>query len=519
MLAASTTEEEDDDLEVVQVKLKMESIVYLLFLSLAPLAHSAQVAVYPSSSSSSSLYSQSVEKTADLTRLINETLALNNKSLPNDLSSVQNQAAAPANLEEWTFERVEYDLMEFLQDLGARYQLKKEDQFVDQNLADKIIEARNDQTPTSAVSLTAHATNSKLTTAAVGAAAVADKTSTSTTTSTTTTTTTTADDGTSTPERPELSSFTASVASMEEISTSLASGDHDISESKWQYGIFDRFTRARASSSTARPTRDPYEDSLASLDVRQFNSDECGLRTYEGRLDDSLDGSSHLKADSLDGESANSEASKDLNQRRQRPGLSLWAHKKYQFQAVAADPVQGDDNQFPSVEKVEPQSSSQSVAITNWANKFEKDAYDSFKQQQQKIGASGAGDVPSLLDRVPNLGAQSAESEFNLASRRHWLQQQLGNTLQLLGFNGSAQSVAEFLNHTSGLSLNNRENMMKKSTNNKVAKSLEWPPKVDGGANLTPAISGSVASGVGLSARQDELKLEARVIGGSDARL
>lgn len=470
----------------------MASIVeFLLLLSplvllsaLLPLARCAQTPQPSDVVARSAAPELLHNETADLTRLINETLALNNKTLARP-----DQAAAAAFKDDWTFERAEYDLMEFLQDLGARYQLKQDSPSAGSLDEPGNFEARRDTT---------EAPRAKTTSSS-----------------------------------DELTTLTASIAaSTTEISTSLASEDHDIAESKWQYGIFDRFTRTRSASTSTTTTKDLFADTQERFDVRQFNSDECGLRTYDDR-----DRVYLSKADEL--ESFAGEASKDLSQRRQRPAaaLSVLAQKRHQFQTVVSD-LMGDKSEGSS-----------SSSVNNWANKFEKDAYDSYKQQQPHNQVN----LPSLADRIPNLSgggggapgsanSESADTEFNLASRRHWLQQQLGNTLHLLGFNGSAQSVAEFLNQTSGLSLSTRENMMKKKSNNmnKVAKLLapsepsakeqqqqlleqqhhhqQHGAETTHGTN-TDQQQQQQQKQSGLSARQDELKLEARVIGGSDARL
>lgn len=135
---------------------------------------------------------------------------------------------------------------------------------------------------------------------------------------------------------------------------------------------------------------------------------------------------------------------------------------------------------------------------------------------------------PTLVDDVSTGGQHGAladsgppsspgSSEFNLSFRRQWLQQQLGSTLQTLGFNasnGGLASIGDHLNQT----YNMRENMMKMSASsnyNKMARSFESinskrPAVVETQAELSEQE---------LKARQDELKLEARVIGGNDARL
>lgn len=62
----------------------------------------------------------SKQKTADLGPLINETLKINNKSTMVDNAPHENGAGDKPNFrDDWTFDRVEYDLMDFLQELNA----------------------------------------------------------------------------------------------------------------------------------------------------------------------------------------------------------------------------------------------------------------------------------------------------------------------------------------------------------------------------------------------------------------
>lgn len=442
------------------------------------------------------------EKTADLTKLINETLAINNKSLPNGAKSTIFK-------DDWTFDRVEYDLMEFLQDLSARYKLNNASSPEQENLYGEYLKEANLEAKRiqSTKELSSNETSvpeinvNKLSTATTTittttSSSVAESTTTSkpspvspenvtskqdsfepTSSSTTTTTM---------PKPPSSSSSQSSVESTNiriassslrptlspQLSTSLASGEPEIAESSWQYGIFDRFTRPKSTTTTREPTL----DSNANLNVRNFNSDECGLRTYDI-------GSEVLHSQANDFEA---EASKELNQRRQRPILNTLtsSHKKYQFETVA-ESIANDDNNNNNAQ--------------GDANDRVYDAYESYDKGQDPSSSNNSEEA-----QQPPSSDQNADNEFNLASRRHWLQQQLGNTLQLLGFNTSSQSVAEYLNQTSGNSLNMRENMMKKS--GKLGK-----------ASILNALHHSASEN--LNPRQDELKLEARVIGGNDARL
>lgn len=423
------------------------------------------------------------EKTADLTKLINETLAINNKSIPNSGRSTVK--------DDWTFDRVEYDLMEFLQDLSARYKLnnasspasssgEQQESFYGDYLKEASLEAKRIQSSPN--------TKGPLNETLVPEINVNKSTSTSSTTTTTTTSTTSTSISSSVLQTAEStvsklgdsfespSSLPPSVEPSVEassgksrptlspqLSTSLASGEPEIAESSWQYGIFDRFTRPKSTTTT---TKEPLLDSHTDLNVRNFNTNECGLRTYD------------IGSEALQSQPEfEAEASKELNQRRQKPflnSITSSSQKKYQFETVA-------------------ESNINSAANENDNKAY--DAYDSYDKQ----------DSSNFEEEVnPPSSDETADNEFNLASRRHWLQQQLGNTLQLLGFNTSSQSAAEYLNQTSGLSLNMRENMMKKS--GKL------------GRKASP-LNSIHSNDDNLNSRLDDLKLEARVIGGNDARL
>lgn len=421
------------------------------------------------------------EKTADLTKLINETLAINNKSIPNSGRSTVN--------DDWTFDRVEYDLMEFLQDLSARYKLNnasspssssgEQESFYGDYLKEVSLEAKRIQSSpnmkepsngTFVPEINVNKTTSNLTSTSTTTSTILTSKSSSvlaTTESTVSKLDNSFESPTNLPSSVEptvASSSKSRPTTSPQLSTSLASGEPEIAESSWQYGIFDRFTRPKSTTTT---TKEPLLDSNTHLNVRNFNSDECGLRTYDI-------GSEILQSQP----EFEAEASKELNQRRQRPFLNsiTSSHKKYQFETVAESNVNSGD-------------SGKGDGNDNKAY----DAYDSYDKQ----------DSSNFEEVNPPSSDETADNEFNLASRRHWLQQQLGNTLQLLGFNASSQSAAEYLNQTSGLSLNMRENMMKKSGKIGKASSLNSIQSTDDN----------------LNSHLDDLRLEARVIGGNDARL
>lgn len=424
------------------------------------------------------------QKTADLSKLINETLAINNKSIPSG-------GKASLKVDDWTFDRVEYDLIEFLQDLSARYKLNnltgadttvnstpEEEYMKESTLEGKVVVGLKEEPLNQTKESDSHSSQAPEIT--VNKSTLKVITTTTTTTSISATTEQSAasltpssvplsvtSSTTQTPSSaPQMQLFKQQhrPTSSPELSTSLASGEPEIAESSWQYGIFDRFTRPKSTSTT---TREPQLEPNAKLDVRNFNSDECGLRTYD------------VNTEVLLSAQADMEASKELNQRRQKPFLNpllASSHKKYQFETVAESlaSLGGADQMAPD---------------QGGAN----EAYDSYDKQD------------SNYEEQPPSSDQNADNEFNLASRRQWLQQQLGNTLQLLGFNASSQSPAEFLNQTSGVSLNNRENMMKKSGKFGKSASKLFNALLPKAENTAPS--------------QDDLKLEARVIGGNDARL
>ena len=151
------------------------------------------------------------EKKADLSKLISETLSINIDKSPKQSAAKQE----PGVRDDWTFERVEYDLIEFLQQLNARYQHSN-----GQPAASASVDA-------DAQSLIGRAKSNQ----------------------TTTTTTTTRSSAGETPKEEAWSSAATSTRAPSPLATqqlpvSLASDDQEISESNWQYGIFDRFTRA-----------------------------------------------------------------------------------------------------------------------------------------------------------------------------------------------------------------------------------------------------------------------------------
>lgn len=415
-------------------------------------------------------------KTADLSPLLNETLAINNRTVYNGTNaqlSSSGHASLTAFRDDWTFDMIEYDLMDFLQDLSARYSQNK--------------------TSTTPASVEARA----------------DKTQTQTQTTTTTSV-------------KQTMPVTAAP-----MSTSLATGDHEIAESSWsQYGIFDRFTRARApptSSTTSAPARDPLDSVAASssssssrFDVREFNSDECGLRTYDTRAQ-FYPSPSDVDAAALD--ASNADAIQELKQRRQKPSQST-------LEALAGEVLRGSTEQHRKTS-----NNNNDALLGGFVSSDAIDAFeDGLQIDNQEAAAQSAPDLASGAPKQhvapqphgggggqqqsssgADAGATLGEA-FNLSSRRYWLQQQLSNTLQMLGFNASIQSAAEFLNQTAGLSTNMRENMMKMSGGYKLAKSslLSHPSTM---------LSERKNYAAAASSDDDNTRLEARVIGGSDARL
>lgn len=423
----------------------------------------------PSSSANESTQTKSPNNTADLTLLINETLLLNNKSIQpaTDVSSLK---------DDWTFDLVEYDLIEFLQDLGARYQLANKNATQQQpfNLS-SAPSADNDQLVNRSVN-----DSSTLSAAANDSDIVPQKAHMITDTI-----------FHATKQQESAGSGVESNVSKQVNSPSgyndAASGassiadnvDHAIAESSWQYGIFDRFTRSRSSTTTPVPS-DLIPSNFrpdVSMNVRDYNHHECGLRTYD--IDDDMTRSSSSKVayPQQADESVEQSAIKELKIRRQRPppfSSLLTAHKKNQATQLGSS------------------SSSSDLMGDSYPN-------------------GGYND-----DSSSNNADNSNDNEFNLSSRRQWLQQQLGNTLHGLGFNSSQPPSSSV--HEGDLGPLN--DYYSNNTN-------YWPSREEGIAKASGKTPKSVSDRRSdysltveeLAARQDELKLEARVIGGSDARL
>lgn len=481
------------------------------------------------------------QKTADLTLLINETLKINNKSTSDggDLSTGDKR---PNFREDWTFDRVEYDLMDFLQELNARYSYANKSQQAGGQ--ESVLERRQDEENcNSEQQLGANSPGEK--SFSHGAQSLNNLPSTQNQETVTKTTIEavkkeleaispaydneqTSSVGTSKPDLGSSSvtrtpSVFPSATGSSVLPISLASNDHDISESTWQYGIFDRFTRPRTTTTTTQsPDTLAVSGSNAQLDVRAFNSDECGLRTY--RMEPNYYpvevANSGLQADT-------DEMTKELSQRRQRPppGTFFSSHRKYhQTSATSGDTseVFGDEldrerpldslppfDRYGEPSAVAGPSSSDANEESNTAKYHKAQA-----TQGNSPGASASSDVQD--DRGP-----AADTEFNLSLRRQWLQQQLGSTLQMLGLNssGSHNTLVDLFNKTGPM----RENMMKMSAtrNNKLGKAYtaEAKPQTAFPNSQAKLPELQPLSEQELKSRQDELKLEARVIGGNDARL
>lgn len=189
-------------------------------------------------------------------------------------------------------------------------------------------------------------------------------------------------------------------------------------------------------------------------------------------------------------------AIKDLSQRRQKPAqLPSLSHLQQLLPSTASGSAAQKPNPFASDPSV--------------SDRYDGLEYD--KPLNQPTNSEGDADKGGNFEAYsPPSGEGPTENEFNLAMRRNWLQQQLGNTLQLLGFNSSTQSTAEFFNDT--FISNRRENMMKMSS--KLGKAVSFLDAL--GSKNTG--DGAISLGEKLIPRQDDLKLEARVIGGSEDR-
>lgn len=333
----------------------------------------------------------------------------------------RSRQASPANaLDDWNFEMVEYDLMDYLESLSARYQLNNGSTTPATIASDDVLKAKSE--PSSSFS----------------------------------------SQGDHSTRAPSSSLYPTT----SELPTSLA--DQQIGESSWQYGIFDRFTRSRTTSTTAEPkyNQDPVRSDSKG---RDFNDEECGLRTYDTM-------GAHGRKSGLDQQvEQDSEATKELHQRRQRPTILDDSVDRRPFESVV-DFVRNRETQ------------SYDDKVANWPNKNEKNAYDSYNKQPSDI----AGGYES-----------SASDEFNLIARRNWLQQQLGNTLQLFGYNSTVQKMMDPSDAREPIA---RENLVKKF--GKVGKS----------SNINAQESNHDKQ-QSYSRDNDDMKLEARVIGGNDARL
>lgn len=382
------------------------------------------------------------EQIQSLTDVANITNKETNNNDKTNSSYEANSTVLPAFApDDWSFEMVEYDLMDYLENLSARYQLSGTNATSNPTLVNSTIDG-------DIVRLNSGGQEPQSIQEATQSSVKPDH------------------KGEQTP--------------MPELATSIANlADQQISESSWQYGIFDRFTRPKSTSTTAEPKY--AQDYNRESTERDYNSDQCGLRTYSQYSE-----SPTLAADQNQQLDRDSEATKELHQRRQRPTnideLDNVDKRPHHFETIAdymknRDPITG----LSALDKHK---------ISNWPNKDEKNAYDSYEKNP---------DVADSLDQQANQNGDKND-EFNLLARRNWLQQQLGNTLQLFGFN-SSHSLPEPLQATAN---EKRENLMKVS--GKMGKVYKFSTE-DADINKE------------ISARQDDLKLEARVIGGNDARL
>lgn len=425
------------------------------------------------------LLRQPANTTADLTRLINETLVINNKTLDQPISLPK---------DDWTFDMVEYDLMEFLQDLGARYQSSagaganksagQADESQLMNRSDNATDKSTSSEPT--LPMKAHMITDTIVS------------------------------GSQAPPAGNPASASGSSEPPTQVSTA-DNLDHAIAESSWQYGIFDRFTRARTTTTTPVPS-DLIPSNFrphVSMDVKDYNHNECGLRTYE--LDDETRSAYPQQAD--DGsQQAAEQAIKELKQRRQRPPpfSTLLGHHRKQHHPSQL----GLASSSPS--------SSASASASSSSSDLMSDSHSSSGNADAGgYSSNGAyGDDQPAPPSVESIG----DNEFNLSSRRQWLQQQLGNTLQVLGYNST--SALQQLDNIADLNeLYNNSTAMSAVANDETAYlSSQQSMKTAAAAATAKAAKATHLKGTPiyadeLAARQDELKLEARVIGGSDARL
>lgn len=413
------------------------------------------------------------------------TKPVKNSTTDTTTSSQQNQQQADADkssdqLEEsLNIDRIEYDLLEYLEKLGARYR------------------ASNKSYPLEAPSEYLYSpTSSSLIQ-----------------TSLNTTSTIQANDG------PIIVNFSSTPSSLETVSSSSQASnlsgkdanEPETSEGSWQYGIFDRFTRARSTSTTQPPEPSPRPE-----DYRNFNTEECGLRYFD---DYSGEASSLLKSTQLASPPAQFVGIGEDDVLGPVQGSSGASHSPSSSSSSSVHAQHDNqDNLKPAREKF-----SQINSFGESVQKSQVNDYDS-----QSLSHSNWPDPHSLglkhdwnkelfgHENAANKQQQQQQQlndDLNLSSRRNWRQQQIGQTLQSFGFN-----LTDLLTMRMNSAVSKRENLSKMSAGfvlSEQSASQKSGKSIDAKEQQTKVINKQDAG----SNPVEDLKLEARVIGGTDARL
>lgn len=266
-----------------------------------------------------------------------------------------------------------------------------------------------------------------------------------------------------TSEEPTTRSDTlANTGATQQAFNSLGHEDSEIAESKWQYGIFDRFTRLRSTTTTMSP-----DISLTVDDIRNYNTDECGLRTYVPAKEEAL-----LSPTFFDDGSPLDLNSRFVPHRRQQ-----LSHKPLD----RIDSIRGDANDHP-IENNKPiehlvilSDSQQLNKDRGWAQHKDLEAnYES--QIREKVKDK----TPQLSTTIVDESQISPDGFTNLSGKRSWMDKGQNST------DKSAVSTSDKDRTPSAFS---------QQDNNSKSSDKKWMDRLDA------------------------LTLEARVIGGSDARL
>lgn len=281
-------------------------------------------------------------------------------------------------------------------------------------------------------------------------------------------------------------------------------------DSPVQYGIFDRLTRLRngiTTSTTSKPNREYQGDfNVLSLNVDDYNSEECGLRTYDSESDIIVPiptrNEKPPRSDYVDDDNASDQQHKmvltpALPKVRQRLTHSELERKRHQLESLTKLMRQREE-QLVRNRTVARRPSDQPNALSSTGevdeifNRFRDhpsrfDPFDTLTDADQIDEAQKAGHDEKVKE------SETTSDFHNLELKRRWLQQQLSQTLELLGYNSSS----------SGPTTDEDPPHMREEFDAKAKKSKRLGKSQQ---ELPVSIL-------------DDMNLEARVIGGSDARL